>query len=478
MTNRLALCCALLALVGCGNADDAPDPSATPAAAGSAGAGGDAAGAAGAGGAGGAGGAAGPGGGAGGENQPPTFSAPAAAVREGESVDVPVELGDPEGDPITVSAASSDLATVSLTGKSLHVSALYGEGDAVELTVSDGKHDVAASLPVAVERLAWGATWNLKTAGLAEREHPSLVVDPARDRVIVYGGSGYKPQGTALGDTWSVSLLDGAATELAPSGDVPPASASRRASAIPGTTKAYLWGGYSTTGNLNDLFLVDVAGEQPVFTAIPQKNAPKVRSLHLFAYDDETGTFVVFGGAGSTPLADMWTGSLADGTVTWTKVTSDAPPGKRYGFFYAQDSKRGVVYLFSGATGFSPLAPARDLWRLDLRASPPAFTLVAEGMAVPEGRRNGATAYDEATERMIIFGGTPDGMVSAPGLWLFDAREGQGRFWNLDRAGAPPLRSSGVGFVNPKTGAMYVGFGNDKGIYADLTPLGFSSAGN
>ncbi len=420
-------------------------------------------------------------------NRAPTVTAPATLeAREGESASVTITASDPDGDALTATvAASSDLrATIAPKGGGafeLRVDASHDEGDhTVTVTLGDGKATRDVVVDVRVARMKWGARWDLVPQGVEEREHPATLFDAAHDRVLILGGSGYRPQNTPLGDTWQVSIKTGAASRLTIEGDALPKVGSMRVAPIPETTTAYLYGGYSAdaTGQevlVPDVYLADFAGDAVKLTRLAQDAAPPARSLHGFSYDEVTKRLFVFGGVdgNSTLLDDLWVGTVnVNGArVAWEQKTPAVRPSKRYGFFFGQYQGRTLV--FSGAQGLASLKPARDLWALDTRAAEPTFTKLLEGDDVPEGRRNGCFAVDAARGRFYVYGGTPDAKKSAPGLWVYDARESVGRFTQLTREAPAPLRSSGVGVVDPRDGAAYFGFGNDATIYADLTRFGF-----
>src|SRR5581483_905636 len=149
----------------------------------------------------------------------------------------------------------------------------------------------------------------------------------------------------------------------------------------------------------------DYSGSTPQFTVVPQVNTPPGRSLHAFAYDPGTDTFVTFGGfSGSTLLNDTWTMKLADGVATWTQLSGPGPSA-RYGFFYVMDGASGRLYVWSGAqfpSASDPINAANDLWMLDLRTAKPTWArlLVGDEDGAPKGRRNGAFVFDPRGPRM------------------------------------------------------------------------------
>lgn len=317
-------------------------------------------------------------------------------------------------------------------------------------------------------------TWT-DAEGPEAREHGAVIVDGDGRQAFVIQGSGYSPQFVPLADSWRFDLNSHGWNEVQATGDLPQAAGSRRAAGSADPSVFYLFGGYGE-GNVNfdELYRVRVDGTSLVFTEMDQVNTPPARALHAFAYDAEKDRYVMFGGASTKPLDDLWTMTIAGDTATWTEVTPALSPSARYGFFYGVDEARGQLYLYSGAQGFASVNPADDTWVLDMRADPPAWTLLLEGEgAVPPGRRNGCTVFDPTGPRMFVFGGTPDGQTTVEGLWAFDARPGKARWEQLVRDGEPPRRSSGFGFFDPGSGQSYLGFGNDSNIYRDWNVIGY-----
>jgi len=251
---------------------------------------------------------------------------------------------------------------------------------------------------------------------------------------------------------------------------------------MPGTTTAYLFGGYTGDGTLDngDLYFVDYSGGGLKLTKLTQVAAPPPRELHGFGYDPTTQTFVVFGGfsyANGTAFGDTWTMQLSGNTATWTKL-SGSGPSPRYGFFYGTDEVAGRFIVFSGAQnpkGTDSINAAQDTWALDLRQAPPAWSQVLDGTEPNHapGRRNGCFVVDPRGPSLYIFGGTSDGMTTEPGLFALDMRSGLEGFSSIGRPNTPPLRSSDFGFYDSVAGAVSCAFGNSlSGIYTDVATIG------
>jgi hypothetical protein len=418
-------------------------------------------------------------------NEPPVLTAPSdLTMQQGRATHAYLAVNDPNGDPITVTPLppAGVEASVLPTGL-LDAYADYSVSGAhvLPLTIADDKGASSdATIALSIGPLRWLERKTWTTAGPEAREHGALIVDGGAKRILLFGGSGYAPQGTPLGDGWQFDLETATWSAITPTGDVPPPAGSRRVAQVPNQSIAYLFGGYGTGfANLGNLYRLDYSGGGAVFTELTQNNAPPARSLHGFAYDAQTDRLFAFAGIGTqgaatTILGDLWTATIDGDSVTWTDVSPSTAPSPRYGFFYGVDEAAGRLLLFSGAQQTQPtLDPARDTWALDLRANPPVWTLLLEGDAVPPGRRNGCFVMDPLGPRLFVWGGTGDGATTEKSLFALDARPGKERWSTLDLAEEPPLRSSGMAAFDPGTDRVWLGFGNDAAVYRDFTALGY-----
>ena len=413
---------------------------------------------------------------------PPAWTGPSSLhLVQGETQSVAFTLAA----GVTANASATSLETA-VSGSSLVVHAAFDAPGTDTITVSlDDGAGGKATVPIAVtiDPIGWtrDLQWNVAT-GPNAREHGTFLIDEASRTAFLIGGSGYKPQGTALADFWKLDVDAGTWTQVTPTGDVPPPLASSRAVRMPGTTTAYLWGGYTGDGtqDTGDLYRVDYSNGGLAFKKLTQVSQPTPRELHGFGYDPQTQRFVVFGGfsyALGKAMNDTWIMQLSGDTATWSKVSGTAPSG-RYGFFFGTDEANGRFVVYSGAQdpkGTDPINAAQDTWALDLRADTPAWSQVLDGTEPNHapGRRNGCFVVDPRGPSLYVFGGTSDGMATQPGLWALDLRPGHEGFSLVTRASEPVLRSSDFGFYDVKTGAVSCGFGNSlQGVYTDLASIG------
>ena len=94
---------------------------------------------------------------------------------------------------------------------------------------------LAALLPVPQAQDAsprFGRTVAIDEHGPPAREHAVFVADAARDRAVLYAGSGYRPYGTPLGDAWAFDFATEEWSPLELVGDAPPPAGSRRAASL------------------------------------------------------------------------------------------------------------------------------------------------------------------------------------------------------------------------------------------------------
>ncbi len=416
-------------------------------------------------------------------NLPPEWTDAPSSIQigQGQSLSVPFSVQDPNGDAfsvgLTVSGGLEAMLVKEQTELVLYVDYHVTGSQSLTVLLEDELGQQASlSVPVEVSELGWQATqtWS-GSLGPAAREHGAMIVDDQAGLAVLVGGSGYSPYLDPLDDVWRYDITAGSWTLLTPSGELPAGGGSRRVAQIPGSTIAYLFGGYGVGGSSNqDLYQLDIAGGEASFSVVAQNNPPPPRALHAFVYDPTTERFFLFGGVGTKLYDDTWMMTLDGGTAHWTELSLDPRPTARYGFFYGFDADLGRLVLYSGAQGTVSVNPAHDTWVLDVRADTPTWQQVNDGTDAPTGRRNGCMVFDPTGPRLFVFGGTPDGQITAPGLWVFDARPGKERWVELIRTGEPALRSSGFGFYDAVGQRTLLGFGNtSSSIFRDWTPLGY-----
>ncbi len=247
-----------------------------------------------------------------------------------------------------------------------------------------------------------------------------VVVDGTRDRVLrlfgIYRGvaplpSGYSPRTISLSNpsegwqsyqTVPVSPHPG---HMALSGVI---DSPRR--------RLILFGGRNIGNNAlqNATSEWTLAGPDTERVLAPAGTPPSVREYHAAVADPVAQRMIVFGGLnGSTPLSDLWQLTLS-GTMTWTALTATGtPPAARYGHSAVHDPVRRRMIVFGGRNASTAF---RDVFSLDLAGSPAWSPIVTTGRA-PAPRYQHAAVFDEANDRMLVFGGGGTNQVAYDTTW-------------------------------------------------------------
>jgi hypothetical protein len=187
-------------------------------------------------------------------------------------------------------------------------------------------------------------TWN--QAGLAGRFGASMAYDANRQRVVLFGGRESGGAGALLNDTWT-------------------------------------WDGSSWTPRI-------------------QTTSPLARSWASMAYDDATGTVVLFGGSGPGMGAcdadelcnDTWTWDGA----TWTEQNPAHSPAARANAAMAYDAAHQQVVLFGGSNNTNG---ADDTWTWDGSD----WTQQSPAHHPTGSYSRGPMTYDGATQTIVLFVG-------------------------------------------------------------------------
>jgi len=142
---------------------------------------------------------------------------------------------------------------------------------------------------------------------------------------------------------------------------------------------------------------------------------------------------IVFGGtdlAGPNSLTDYndtWVLSNADGTggtPSWTKLNpAGGPPEARRIHSAIYDSSHDTMYVFGGLDD-AHSSTLGDLWKLTdvngLRSAEPKWKQIGQLGTPPGGSYGQSVVFDEANQRMILFGGSLRGSFLTSQVFILD----------------------------------------------------------
>lgn len=260
------------------------------------------------------------------------------------------------------------------------------------------------------------AAWTAVAGDPPARSGHSLAHDPARGVVHLFGGS-CDSTGTGYGSTltntlWALS--SGAASpawtpENSGGGPLLP----RRDAALavdPARDRLLLFGGANGNQTTNELWQRSLAGGTAWSRVTIGGTLPRQRSSAAMVYDPDGDRLLVFGGydngAGTNGfLSDLWALSLG-GTPAWTRLLPAGPaPAGRADAFLAFDPVRHCAYLFCGRYssyyGGDPLR-ANEVWRLTFSPAL-SWERLAAGDDIPYSVTDvtGAGFYDAAQGALV-----------------------------------------------------------------------------
>lgn len=350
-------------------------------------------------------------------------------------------------------------------------------------------------------------TWSRMPSGPLARGGHSMTIDPDGDALWLFGGT--RP-GTDLGDLWRFDLVTDTWTELepaCPSGCPAPRSG---ASLVldPAGDRLVLYGGWQSSPNTYEraAWTLDDLDGTPVWNPIePDSEAPQARYFHVAGYDPGAGEMVVFGGgANGSAFKDAFGLTLPpDGTAPrWHTLSPTTGVTARDQVTVVLDD--GVLTAFGGfGSGSFPGAVdagthLADTWQREIgRRSRWRLATPADESAVPVTREGTAYAHDDAGHRLLVFGGLT-GDTTLADTWTVDlSRPGRPQWEQLcspTSCGQGPSARWGAHAVYDAPGDRFVVFGGATGdgatvddvwalelsgtpTWHELTPTGPSPAG-
>ncbi len=261
------------------------------------------------------------------------------------------------------------------------------------------------------------AVWTFVAGEPAPRTGHSLAYDPTHGIVHVFGGladslqSGYNLQpSNALWSLSSAADSPAWAPVTATGGPLLP----REGAAMvvdPIRDRIVLFGGINNYAATNEVWQRPLSGSTAWTRVAVAGNLPHQRGYAAMTYDPVGDRMLVFGGydpasGATTPyLADVWSLSL-DSAPRWTKLLpSGAGPAPRARAQLVFDPAQGRAYVVGGTVGYSssPTVRAGEVWRLRLTPAP-AWELVTRGISADDSYGNDRTCaafYDPVTAAIV-----------------------------------------------------------------------------
>lgn len=322
---------------------------------------------------------------------------------------------------------------------------------------------------------AWSSLDSTAAAPSARREY-AAIYDFHRQRYLVFGGFGFgapNPGGLFL-EVWALTLSpDPTWTRLEIAGPSPGERHSPQWGYDPARQRLIIFGGYGhhypggENEYLNDVWELSLDGVPAWNELHPTGPPPEGRLAGASVYDPLRQRFVGFGGTRGLPV-DTWALDLS-GEPAWSQMTVDSttsgdPPGS-YGMTCIYDVIRDRMVTFGGSTSDDYFGVHNDVWELSL-SDPLTWTQLAPSGQKPAARRTLTSVHDLLRDRMVIYGGW-DSASNETSSFLGDAWAlslGSELHWTeLDPVGPLPTGRDAMAAVYDPFGDRMVVFGGWSG---------------
>ncbi len=233
--------------------------------------------------------------------------------------------------------------------------------------------------------------------GPSPRYSHNAVWDAKEQRMIVFGGE-TNPEMKMFGELWAYGPEQDAWTQIESKGKPPCARAYASCAFDAKSRRLWIFGGFSPKF-LDDLWSFDL--EKRTWNShSPKGPAPEARDGAVLLFDEKKEQLVLVGGLKSLgaggELKDVWTYSIKQGA--WAK-RKDGPAGRFLASsVFIPETRRLIL---SGGWTLGSSGVLCDVWHYDVDKD-----VWVEKKKAPGPRAAAGAAWDAATKRMLVYGGT------------------------------------------------------------------------
>jgi len=320
----------------------------------------------------------------------------------------------------------------------------------------------------------------------------SAVYDSANNRMTIFGGAN-KP--LTLTDSWILTSANGIGTpgwiQITTAGTAP-SVAYHSAAYDPHANAMYVFAGSSSAAKLSTNSHAFTLTNANGLSQVSPKwflGGPAVRYGQSAFYDSATNSLFVLGGQhakNNQNFGDYWqaSGVLGSSNLKWTILPTKAgAPSARYGHtgLYDSGSNRLMVFGGSATSAGTCMNDYHVLQQANTQGGKLTWGALSLTAPLPAARVLQASAYDAATNTIIIFGGFNCKTTYFNDVWILTNANnvtGKPAWTQLNPAGSPPSVREGSSAVYDPTSNSLIVYGGDAGGTSAFSDLWILSNAN
>jgi hypothetical protein len=260
-----------------------------------------------------------------------------------------------------------------------------------------------------------------------KRSGYSIVYDEWNARFVLFGGTSNNGA-TCYSDVWRFD--DNGWNILAPAGAPPSARHGQAAVYDLPHRRMVVFGGEDVGTLKKDVWALDFSSSAngQWMALSPAGIEPAARRNAAAVLDAPMNRMILFGGNGSSLLADTWALDLSTGNGSWTSLSpSGSAPSARCGHAAAFDPYRRRMLVYGGYDG----SFAGGLYALDFSGSTDGvWAALTPSGGTPGAKFGAAAVFDPVSSRFMLFGGTTDGNSGSDAAWSAEFSDNSGCAWS------------------------------------------------